>query len=84
MITRPWLPDHGSFIFCSQPTLKTSGQLGAERFFETGNCDAVSTYIGMYKYKDTRSTQCDHLEAKLPGKENIIISKLDRPVGFIC
>ena len=64
--------------------LKTSGQLKAERLFETENCDVVSTYIGMYKYKDTRSPQCDHLEPKLPGKETIIISKLDGPVGFIC
>lgn len=79
----PWLPDRGGFIFFSQSTLKMSGQLKGLRLFESGNYDVVSTYIGRYKCKGTRSTQCDHLETKLPGKENIIISKLDQQASVV-
>jgi hypothetical protein len=52
--------------------------------FETETYDVVSIYIGMWKCEGLQSTQCDHLETKLPGEENIIIFKLDRPIGHCC
>lgn len=70
MIARPW-----RFYFLLSANLKNEWPVKAGRLFETGKYGVVSTYIAMWKCEGTRATQCDHLETKFPGKDNIIISK---------
>lgn len=65
-------------MFFSQPTLQMSDQLKARRLSEARNHGVVSTDIGMWKCEGLESLQCDCFKTKLPGKENIIISKTDQ------